>query len=314
VHVHLVDGDAPGATLGAQPRAGEIATGGLPRTKAPSSSRQDRQARCSGAKLRGRSARAHHRQPDVRALPRAFGKHGAPVVMVHGSNHTGMTYETTPDGREGWATYFLRKGAPSTWSIIGTRALGFDPTPFNRRATIGRESRLAPHPAPRHARARLAQLPLGPSYPVPFPGLQFPVEAMEQYTMQLVPNAETSLAGIGANTVNGSPCCSTASALRPSSSIRNRRVRPDLVRQRPKLVRALVTVEAAATASRQGRGGVFHQGAGALAVGRQQRRRQADRQRRRAAQRLPRCGQRDQAAGGGPLAVLPDIGSRATAT
>src|SRR5258708_4103896 len=28
------------------------------------------------------------------------GKRGAPVVMVHGSNHTGMTYETTPDGRE----------------------------------------------------------------------------------------------------------------------------------------------------------------------------------------------------------------------
>jgi len=38
-------------------------------------------------------------------------KQGAPVVMVHGSNHTGMTYETTPDGREGWATYFVRKGA-----------------------------------------------------------------------------------------------------------------------------------------------------------------------------------------------------------
>src|SRR5206468_9612336 len=52
-----------------------------------------------------------------------------------------------------------------------------------------------------HERAWL-NFRLGPSYPVPFPGLQFPVEAMEQYTMQLVPNAETSLAGIGANTVN----------------------------------------------------------------------------------------------------------------
>src|SRR4249920_910142 len=26
-------------------------------------------------------------------------KHGVPVVMVHGANHTGVTYETTPDGR-----------------------------------------------------------------------------------------------------------------------------------------------------------------------------------------------------------------------
>src|SRR4051812_20520928 len=31
---------------------------------------------------------------------------GMPVVMVHGAGHTGVTYETTPDGREGWATYF----------------------------------------------------------------------------------------------------------------------------------------------------------------------------------------------------------------
>src|SRR5215467_10961430 len=35
---------------------------------------------------------------------------GPPIVMVHGSGHTGATYETTPDGREGWATYFARKG------------------------------------------------------------------------------------------------------------------------------------------------------------------------------------------------------------
>src|SRR5712691_11993808 len=33
---------------------------------------------------------------------------GPPIVMVHGSGHTGATYETTPDGREGWATYFAR--------------------------------------------------------------------------------------------------------------------------------------------------------------------------------------------------------------
>src|SRR6185369_3436221 len=37
---------------------------------------------------------------------------GPTIVMVHGSGHTGATYETTPDGREGWATYFARKGFP----------------------------------------------------------------------------------------------------------------------------------------------------------------------------------------------------------
>lgn len=33
-----------------------------------------------------------------------------PVVMVHGGGNTGTVYMQTPDGREGWAPYFLRKG------------------------------------------------------------------------------------------------------------------------------------------------------------------------------------------------------------
>src|SRR5688572_10903607 len=39
-------------------------------------------------------------------------KSGPAIVMVHGSQHTGKTYETTPDGREGWATWFVRRGHP----------------------------------------------------------------------------------------------------------------------------------------------------------------------------------------------------------
>ncbi len=30
--------------------------------------------------------------------------------MWHGGGLSGVTYETTPDGREGWQTLFLRKG------------------------------------------------------------------------------------------------------------------------------------------------------------------------------------------------------------
>src|SRR3982074_3953647 len=38
-------------------------------------------------------------------------KKGAyPLLMWHGGGLTGATYETTPDGREGWLNYFLRKG------------------------------------------------------------------------------------------------------------------------------------------------------------------------------------------------------------
>jgi pimeloyl-ACP methyl ester carboxylesterase len=33
-----------------------------------------------------------------------------PVVFIHGGIHTGVTWETTPDGREGWQTLFVRAG------------------------------------------------------------------------------------------------------------------------------------------------------------------------------------------------------------
>jgi hypothetical protein len=36
-----------------------------------------------------------------------------PVIMVHGSTHTGACLEATPDGREGWLPYFLQKGISS---------------------------------------------------------------------------------------------------------------------------------------------------------------------------------------------------------
>jgi hypothetical protein len=42
---------------------------------------------------------------------------------------------------------------------------------------------------------------IGATYPTPYPGSQFPVEAFDQYTAQLVPNAEATLPGAGANTV-----------------------------------------------------------------------------------------------------------------
>ena len=33
-----------------------------------------------------------------------------PMLMWHGGGLTGVTYETTPDGREGWAHFFIRQG------------------------------------------------------------------------------------------------------------------------------------------------------------------------------------------------------------
>jgi pimeloyl-ACP methyl ester carboxylesterase len=35
-----------------------------------------------------------------------------PIVMIHGGSQTGTNFTGTPDGREGWAQFFLRRGWP----------------------------------------------------------------------------------------------------------------------------------------------------------------------------------------------------------
>src|SRR5262249_8401861 len=56
-----------------------------------------------------------------------------PVIMVHGAGHTGKTYEETPDGRMGWAEYFVRRGVPVyVVDHSGRARSGFDPTPTNQ--------------------------------------------------------------------------------------------------------------------------------------------------------------------------------------
>ncbi len=37
-------------------------------------------------------------------------RHPYPIVMIHGGNQTGTNFTGTPDGREGWAQFFLREG------------------------------------------------------------------------------------------------------------------------------------------------------------------------------------------------------------
>ena len=36
--------------------------------------------------------------------------HPLPIVMIHGGSQTGTNFTGTPDGREGWAQYFVRRG------------------------------------------------------------------------------------------------------------------------------------------------------------------------------------------------------------
>jgi pimeloyl-ACP methyl ester carboxylesterase len=58
--------------------------------------------------ISGRSYMAGQMYVDVR-IP-AQQTHPYPVIMVHGGTRSGTTYLGTPDGREGWAQYFVRQG------------------------------------------------------------------------------------------------------------------------------------------------------------------------------------------------------------
>jgi pimeloyl-ACP methyl ester carboxylesterase len=102
---------------------------------------------------------------------------GVPVVMMHGFNHTGVTFETTPDGREGWATYFVRKGHPVyVVDQPGRGRSGFDPTPFNRAKVAGDVNGQPSVPMYPMASAWV-NFRFGKEYPTAFPGLQFPLDS-----------------------------------------------------------------------------------------------------------------------------------------
>ena len=117
------------------------------------------------------------------------------LLLWHGGGLTGATYETTPDGREGWLNLFLRKG----WDVYNSDA-----------AERGRASFASPDIWPGepifltqtdpYERFRIGQ-GLGSYDPDPakrklLPGNQFPVEAYEQFTKQVVPRWLTTDAAV----------------------------------------------------------------------------------------------------------------------
>jgi pimeloyl-ACP methyl ester carboxylesterase len=174
------------------------------------------------------------------------GASSLPIVLVHGSNHTGVTYETTPDGREGWYTYFVRRGFPVyVVDQAGRGRSGFDPTPINQvRDAAGSKPSTLPTLLLGTRERAWQNFRLGPADGKPFPNLQFPLEAIDQYLAQLVPNTETALQGGGRNTVDALSVL--LDRIGPAVVIVHSQsgvYGVDLVKRRPQLVRALISVE-----------------------------------------------------------------------
>lgn len=114
-----------------------------------------------------------------------------PVVMIHGCCLSAKSWEETPDGRMGWNEYFLRNGHATFLPDQVTRGRsGFDPTPLNEVA-LGLDGKTVddiPYIYTESHEAAFTSFRFGPSIGVPFPGEQFPVDYVEEFYKQLIPD------------------------------------------------------------------------------------------------------------------------------
>ena len=160
-------------------------------------------------------------------IPQRIAAPGWPVIMVHGSTHTGAALESTPDGREGWYPYFVRKGV-ATYVVdqSGRGRSGFDQSvlheaeglmlagnrdaatallpAFGRITDNGAWQAWFGHLLPADATILTGKLvphgsaedPQGAAVDgQPHVAPQFPLADVAEYYKQLVPNAEVTLPG-----------------------------------------------------------------------------------------------------------------------
>jgi len=163
-----------------------------------------------------------------------------PLLMWHGGGLTGVSFETTPDGREGWLNIFLRHG----WSVYNSDAVergrsGWAPdifageplllttaNPFERFRIGTGEGSYSTDPQQRHSP----------------PGSQFPLEAYDTFVKQIVPRWTTTddaiIAAYTAEVDRVCPCVILFHSQAGQFGFKVAQARPDKVR-------ALVAVEPA---------------------------------------------------------------------
>lgn len=123
----------------------------------------------------------------------AGGAAATPVVLIHGCCLTGTTWETTPDGRMGWAEYFTRRGLPTyvVDQVRRGRSAG-DPSGVNAVRKGAPVERLPTVFSASHESA-WAIFRFGTAFPQTFPDLQFPIEAQAEFWKQMVPDYLASM-------------------------------------------------------------------------------------------------------------------------
>jgi pimeloyl-ACP methyl ester carboxylesterase len=153
-----------------------------------------------------------------------------PVLLVHGGGMTGACWESTPDGRPGWLTVFLRAGLPV--DVLDNVERG-------RAGWCALPDVWPGKPIMRGEREMWDVFRVGrpEDYPTrtPFPGSQFPVDALPAMVRQGVPRwpgnaalAEQSLLAVVAEL---GPCVLVGHSQGGGLCARVAQARPDLVRQ-----------------------------------------------------------------------------------
>ena len=110
-----------------------------------------------------------------------------PVLFWHGGSLTGVTWETTPDGREGWYSQFLRFGWP---------CYVVDAVERGRSGWAPRDQHFAERPILRTLQDCFTQFRIGHTLQdgslaalraAAYPNCRFPLEAFDSFMRQVVP-------------------------------------------------------------------------------------------------------------------------------
>ncbi|HKS61558.1 MAG TPA: esterase, partial [Xanthobacteraceae bacterium] len=109
-----------------------------------------------------------------------------PLLMWHGGGLTGVTYESTPDGREGWLNMFIRKG----WDTYVSDAVERGRSGF-ASGDVWSDAPIFLNYQDPYERFRIGagagSWNADPAKRKLLPGNQFPVEAYDNYMRQSVP-------------------------------------------------------------------------------------------------------------------------------
>jgi pimeloyl-ACP methyl ester carboxylesterase len=114
-----------------------------------------------------------------------------PLIFLHGAGQSKKTWESTPDGREGFQTIFLRRG-------FGVYLLDQP-----RRGDAGRSTVAATITPAADEQFWFTQFRIG-NYPAYFAGVQFPKDSasLEQFFRQMTPNTGSFDSGVISDAVS----------------------------------------------------------------------------------------------------------------